>query len=131
MAIETSSKTAYAIMQPEIGGNCKYFHGQGYWRGKGIVRPGVIQEITQGYAWISNCKGSEEKNITYCSKKKTRIGMTWSIGIPHPEIGKRLDVIADKITRKQIVILVKQGISMKPIMDNNPPYFLSEKNIKT
>lgn len=109
-ALVFNDPVGFAIWQYEKSPKTGRLHIQGYTRFNRPVRASQLQKIIgDPKLHIETCKGSEDKNLAYCSKTESRIEGPWEYG-SRAKPGKRTDLmdLAESIKDKGLDAAIEE-----------------------
>lgn len=100
----------FIVVGEETAPTTNTLHHQGYVRFKNPRMLSGVKTLLPQAHWEA-CKGSENDNITYCSKGDK---IAFTSGSPETGQGKRTDL--------DVVDMVKQGVGMRAIVETRPSW---------
>lgn len=95
---------SYMIYEQETCPVTGKIHLQGYMRLKKKTRFNTVKKMLHDSCHLEAAKGTEESNITYCSKERDK-SLNWKEwGVPQPDAGRQgarhdLDPVIDDINK--------------------------------
>lgn len=128
---DTEEVVTFLCFQEEMGKN-KTPHLQGFIHLKKQNRMSYVKKVLgTEKVHLEVQKGSDEQNLAYCTKSETKIGETIQTTTPLDltlKAGRRTDI---KNEQAEMIKDIKNGMSMRTIMETHIDYFLKyNKSVK-